>query len=174
MAGFFKVFYDIENWEHWHNPIIVAVWMHLLQRAQWNKKHTRYKGIKQERGQALIGREEFADDCGISVQQLRTALNTLKSTNEITINSTNKGTVITIVNYAKWQDMAVQSTSNSTSNITIQQPSSNHPVTNEQPLSNKDNKDNKDINRESEPYKSAEERGLNMEMFSRLRNKEWA
>lgn len=175
MAGFFKIFYDIKDWEHWHDATVGWVFIHLLQRAQWNKKPTRYKGILQERGQALIGREEFAKDCGISVQQLRTALNTLKSTSEITTTSTNKGTIVTIENYAKWQDMTAQSTSKSTSELTNEQPSSNHPVTIQQPLSNKENKDNKpnkDIN--SDLYKSAEERGLNMTMFSGLKNKEWA
>lgn len=175
MAGFFKVYYDIADWEHWHNPIMVAVWMHLLKRAQWGKKPTRYKGILQERGQALIGLKEFSADCGISVQQLRTALNTLKSTGEITTTSTNKGTVVTIENYAKWQDMTVQSTSKSTSELTTEQQSSNNPVTTEQQLYNKENNINnnhQDI--KSDLYKSAEERGLNMTMFSGLKNKEWA
>lgn len=171
MNGFFKLHYNIKNWEHWHNPNILVVWIHLLARARWDDKPIRYKGVLIKRGQLLIGRKEFSEECGLSEQQVRTVLNTLKSTNEITTEATNKGTLVSVVNYSLWQDKTIEATNVITSSATNEQPASNQPATSQQPLNNKeykDNKDYKDINR------AAEDRGLNMKIFRRLRNKEWA
>lgn len=44
-----------------------------------------------------------AKEIGISAQQTRTALDKLKSTNEITIKTTNKYSVVSINNYSQYQ-----------------------------------------------------------------------
>lgn len=162
MNGFFKLHYNIKRWEHWHNPNVLVTWIHLLARARWDKKPTRYKGVLIERGQLLLGRKEFSKECGLSEQQLRTALNTLKSTNEITTEATNKGTVVTITNFEAWQDKTVEATTETTNEVTNEQPPSNHPATTQQPLNNKDNKVNNH-------YKDINKRGF---VFN-LKHKEW-
>jgi hypothetical protein len=72
------------------------------------------------------------------VQQVRTALDKLKSTNELTIEASSKGTVVTIVNYDKYQTETSESTS--------YQPASNQQVTtnkNEKNEKNEKKKKNK-------------------------------
>ena len=45
----------------------------------------------------------LAEELGFSVKQIRTALNKLKSTGEVASESTNRYTIITVVNWEKYQ-----------------------------------------------------------------------
>ena len=74
----------------------------------------------------------LSTETGLSVQQVRTCLERLKSTNEITINSSRQGTIIQIVKYKDYQ----VSTNDSTAN----QPQDNQQVT-----TNKNIKNNKEV-----------------------------
>jgi hypothetical protein len=94
--------------------------MHLILKA--NHKDKRFKGIQLKAGSVVTSRDILSLETGLSVQQIRTALDKLKSTNEITIETSSKGTIIQVVNYAKYQL--------STSEITNEQPTSNQQVTN--------------------------------------------
>lgn len=88
-----------------------------------------WQGMIVKRGQLVTGRKALAAQTGLSEQTVRTSLNRLKSTNEITIASTNKFSVITIVNYGKFQDIPEMPTSTSTSNLTSGQPATNQQLT---------------------------------------------
>ena len=54
-------------------------------------------------GQVVIGTNQMAKELGFSRQQIRTAINKLKSTNEITTETTNKYTIVTLVNWEEYQ-----------------------------------------------------------------------
>ncbi|WP_326494329.1 hypothetical protein [Sphingobacterium sp. UT-1RO-CII-1] len=73
----------------------------------------------------------------MTVQQIRTSLTKLKSTNEITIKTTNKGTVITIVNYDFYQSGEDEQPT--------KQPTSNQRITNKQPTDNQQVTTNKNV-----------------------------
>ena len=88
-----------------------------------------WQGMIVKRGQLVTGRKALAAQTGLSEQTVRTSLNRLKSTNEITIASTNKFSVITIVNYGKFQDVPEMPTSTLTSNLTSGQPATNQQLT---------------------------------------------
>ena len=60
---------------------------------------------------------------------MRTSLKHLKLTGEITITSTNERSVITIVNYGKFQDVPEMLTSTSTNRLTNDQPATNQQLT---------------------------------------------
>lgn len=125
--GWVKVFYQLLEWEWYGDPNMVALFIHLLLRA--NYKPSRKGGIEYGRGVVLTSREQLARETGISEQTIRTCLNRLKSTNEITIKSTKKGSIITICNYDKYQSQ------NETPNQQNSQPA-NHQSTNSQPTTN--------------------------------------
>lgn len=76
--------------------------MHLLVVA--NHKPSKWKAIEINRGQRLTGRQALALETGLSEQEIRTALNKLKSTGELTINPTNKFSLITVCNYEEYQE----------------------------------------------------------------------
>lgn len=101
--------------------------MNLLLMANWTDSV--WQGMTIKRGQLVTGRKALAVQTGLSEQTVRTSLNRLKSTNEITIASTNKFSVITIVNYGKFQDISEMLTSTSTNNPTNDQPATNQQLT---------------------------------------------
>ena len=101
--------------------------MNLLLMANWTDSV--WQGMTIKRGQLVTGRKALAVQTGLSEQTVRTSLNRLKSTNEITIASTNKFSVITIVNYGKFQDVPEMPTSTLTSNLTSGQPATNQQLT---------------------------------------------
>lgn len=91
------------EWEWYSDPKTVTVWLYLLLRANW--KPNRWRGIEVGRGQTLETYPKIAKATGLSVQSVRTALFHLKSTGEITVESTGYGTLISITQYSKYQDL---------------------------------------------------------------------
>ena len=69
----------------------------------------------------MTGRLKLSKELGISEQMIRTSLAKLKSTNEITNETTSQYTIITIKNYNKYQE--------TTSEATNEQPTSNQRAT---------------------------------------------
>lgn len=125
--GFIALYRSLLSWG-WHaDPATGWLFVNLLLMANWEDGEWQGKPIK--RGQLVTGRKALAAQTGLSEQTVRTSLNRLKSTNEITIASTNKFSVITIVNYGKFQDVPEMPTSTLTSNLTSGQPATNQQLT---------------------------------------------
>ncbi len=101
-TGWIKIYRQLLNWSWYHDHNTCRLFIHLLFRA--NYRDGMWKGLTIRRGQLVIGRVALAIEVGLSEQQVRTALIKLKSTNDITITTTNKFSIITICNYAKYQD----------------------------------------------------------------------
>lgn len=102
MDGWIKIHRKMLDWE-WYDDINTKVlFIHLLLTA--NHKEQKWRGQTILRGQRLTSLQHLAEETELSVQQTRTSLNKLKSTNEITIKSTNKNTLITIEKYNDYQD----------------------------------------------------------------------
>lgn len=126
LNGYIKLHRSMLNWG-WHtDPNTAWLFVNLLMMA--NCAPAEWKGVKIERGQLIIGRKALSEQTGISEQSIRTSLDRLKSTGEITSKSTNKFTLITIVNYEKFQGSDGKSTSKLTSKLTNNQPATNHNV----------------------------------------------
>ena len=90
------------DWE-WYDDINTKVlFLHCLFKA--NHKDKKYRGTVVKRGTFLTGRELLAQETGLSVRQIRTSLSKLKSTNELAIKSSSKGSVVEVVNYSKHQE----------------------------------------------------------------------
>lgn len=117
--GWIKVHRQILEWEWYSDNNCFRLFLHLLLKA--NHKEKRFKGIELKPGSIVTSRDLLARETGLSSQQIRTALNKLISTNEITSKTNSKGTVIQIVSYEKYQI--------ATSEITNEQPTSNQQVT---------------------------------------------
>lgn len=124
------------DWEWYTSSQMVHLFIHLLLRA--NHEDAKWKGHNIKRGQLLTGLFSLKSQTGISTQSLRTCLQRLKSTSEITIQSTNQFSLITIVNYNSYQLQYQKSTDQSTSQLTNDQQATNKRST----TNNKDNKNN--------------------------------
>lgn len=123
-TGYIKIARKIFEWEWWGDPVTLEVFIWCILRANW--KDGKFKGQIIPRGSFVTSREKGAAECRLSQQTWRTAIKRLISTNELTTKSTNKYTLITVVNYEVYQSEAAELTSNLTSNLTNNQPATNH------------------------------------------------
>lgn len=83
------------------SPITTVVFLYILLRA--NTKPGDFGNVHILRGQLVTSHNRIAADLNLTVGQVRTALDHLKSTGEIRTTSGPKYSIITIVNYSKYQ-----------------------------------------------------------------------
>ena len=77
-------------------------------------------------GEIVFGRSKAAADLGLSEQQIRTALNLLKKMEIATSRSTNKFTVVLLVNWHNYQDEQTAANQQTNQPATSTQPAVNH------------------------------------------------
>lgn len=121
---------DIQNWKYYNKEHMLLVWIDLLTSASYEDNY--YDGRLIKKGQCIIGLNKMSTKLGISVQQLRTCLGRLKSANQITSETTNKYTVITIINWCEYQDKPTYT--NNQINTDINKPITNQQQTNNNPV----------------------------------------
>ncbi len=100
-GGYIKLHRKFTKWEWYHDPNTARVFLHLLLTASWEE--CEYHGYKIKPGQVVTGRKKLAKELKLSEKAIRTALDHLKSTNEVAIKTTNRFSIITIVNWRKYQ-----------------------------------------------------------------------
>jgi biotin operon repressor len=82
------------------------VFFELLLRSQWENTKSTYKGITLlvRRGQVFTCQQQLANDLGLTKRQVQNALDRFKLDEQIDIQKiSNKGCLITLNNYDKWQ-----------------------------------------------------------------------
>lgn len=86
-------------------PEYLAVWMHLILSASYKAGDVLvgHQVVRLEAGQLVFGRIKFAQQIGVSEHTLRMALKSLETLQQITIKSHSKFSVISVVNWAKYQ-----------------------------------------------------------------------
>lgn len=127
-AGQFVMMYrSLKDWEWYHDLPVRVLFLHLMLEVNW--KPGRFEGVPILPGQVPTSADKLAASCGLSRQTVRTALTKLQSTNEITIKSTKRFSVVTIVNWAEYQFVPDVSTNKSTNLATTNQPQINHQLT---------------------------------------------
>ena len=123
MDGWIKIDRSILTWRWYTDTNTKIVFLHLLLTANYEDRD--YKNITVHRGEVLTTQARLAEELGLSRQQVRSALDRLKSTNEITTSQNSKYTVISIPNYDYYQ-----------SSQPSEQPTNNQQITSKQPTNN--------------------------------------
>lgn len=123
-----KIHTKLLDWEWASCPETMALWIHILLRANYEDK--RWQGITIPRGSFVTSVDNLATTTGLSAQQVRTSLKRLISTSEITSKSTNRFTIITVCKYDSYQ------LNEESINKQINEPNNNQ-ATNEQQTDNK-------------------------------------
>lgn len=127
-GGYIKLYRKMTRWE-WYDDINTKVlFFHLLLTVNWEDRQ--WHGITVKRGQIVTSLEKLAKETRLTVQNVRTAINKLKSTGEITVETTNKYTLVTVEMYSVYQ--VNEGVTNNQINT-----QANNPLTNNQQTTNK-------------------------------------
>lgn len=150
LNGFIMLHRKILDWGWYKEPVTRSVFIHLLLRASF--KDVCWQGTELKAGQVITGRKALSHELGYTENQIRTALKHLEKTGEITIKITSKFSIITIVNWEKYQFQTTELTGKITSKPPTdnQQPTGNPPHRNK--YNNYKNYNNDDNNAERISY----------------------
>lgn len=139
--GYIKVFRKMLEWEWYDETNTVRVFLHCLLRASWKDNY--WRGVLVKRGSFITSRRSMSRELGLTEREVRTALEHLETTNEVTRYVHPKFTVITVVKYDDYQSIDQvndqQTTDKTTSKTTNKRPSSDQVTTTDEE-SNKGNK----------------------------------
>lgn len=105
MSGWIKLHRKFLAWEWYSDINTKIVFLHFLLKA--NIKDVKYMGKLVPKGSLVVKINELSNCLGLTENEIRTAIKHLKATKEIATKSTNKFTVVTVVNYSVYQDVEV-------------------------------------------------------------------
>lgn len=142
-VGYVRIYRNLTHWEWYQDIPCKVLYIHCIIEANFNSKKWQNNFIK--KGSFITSLSKLSIDTGLTIQQVRTALNKLKSTQDLTYISTSKYTVINVCNYCDWQKPEEE-------NNTVNNIINNKRTTNEQQTNNNQitttNKANNNIERE--------------------------
>ena len=141
----------------WDNPKLWRFWVWCLLKANHcaMTQIVGFQDVQLTPGQFIFGRLKASMETGLSEQEIRTAIDGLRKRQNLTIKSTNKFSIITIVNWTEYQEEP-------TNKAADQQPTVNQQLTT--------NKNDKNVKNKKEIYK---ERFKSYELGLSLTEKEW-
>lgn len=125
--GYVKLHRSIIDWEWYADLNTRCLLMHLL--VTVNYREGRFMGHAVPPGSVVTSLSKLSESCGLSVQQTRTALKRLEATGEVTRQSTGSWTLVTLVNWEKYQGNGTGPTRQSTRNPTSGQQGANTELT---------------------------------------------
>lgn len=99
--GYIKLYRKMTKWGWYEDSATKDVFLHLLLIAQYEP--CEYRGVHLDIGQAVTSIKKLSADTGLSVRSVRTALDHLKATQEVTQCQHGKISVITLNNYGEYQ-----------------------------------------------------------------------
>jgi hypothetical protein len=138
--GFITLHRKILEWE-WYDDLNTArLFIHCLLKA--NHKDGKWRGIIIKRGSFLTSTNTLSKETKLSTSQIRTAIKKLKSTNEITSQSQAQYSVITMLEYDRYQ----------TNDKLNDKPMTNQSQTNDKPMTTNNNENNEN-NENNKPKK---------------------
>lgn len=122
-STFIKLDRGIQNWRWYQNPNTFRVFIHILLNA--NVESRDFMNATINRGEWATSYARIGESLGLTIQQVRTAISHLKSTQEITVKQQSKFLIISVLNYAKYQDRLTGNQQAINSQLTVNQQSIN-------------------------------------------------
>lgn len=148
MGNYIKIDRKILEWEWYKNINTCRLFFHFLLKANW--KDGRFEGNDVPRGAFVTSVKKLALETALTEDEVRTALLHLIQTGEVTKQTTNKFTVITVSNYELYQEIPKQNP-NSSQTDTELFPNNSHSIPNLFPTieEEKESKEGKQVNKET-------------------------
>lgn len=143
MDGWLKLHRSITDSAVFDDADVLRVWIWLLCNVAFEEHDAIYCGkvIHLHKGQIATGRKKIAQQMGVSENKVYRALNILKTLGNININSNNKFSLITVENWAKFQQEPTAKQQQNNSRATAKPTAKQH---------NKRNKERKECKRMNE------------------------
>jgi hypothetical protein len=110
------------------NPELWTFWSYCMLKASY-QEHTHLVGDKQVKllpGQFVFGRNKAAEDLKTTVSKIRTCIKNLKKMKNVTIESTNKYSILTVVNWRIYQGHENENDQQLDQQITSTSPAHDH------------------------------------------------
>lgn len=104
--GFIKIYRSLLNWEWYKDANVKDLYLHCLLKANWTEG--KFQGKIIPVGSFVTSYKHLSEETGLSVKQVRTALEKLENTQNVTRKSTNKYTLISVVNYTLFQGNEIE------------------------------------------------------------------
>ena len=101
MIGYIKLYRKMKDWEWFDDPNVLVIWVHLLLDANWEDDEWRGQTIR--RGSLYTSLPRLASESGLTLKQVRLALDKLEKGSQIVRERADKGQVITICKYEDYQ-----------------------------------------------------------------------
>ena len=104
--GYISLWRSITEWEWWFDKNVVIFWLYCLSVANWQDKE--WKGITIHRGEFAKTRKQMSEETPLSEQEIRTAIEKLISTKNLTKQLTKtttkqKVTIYKVLGYDDYQ-----------------------------------------------------------------------
>ncbi len=112
--GWIKLHRGFTKFEWYQDANTMRVFLHLLITA--NHKKAKWQGNTIGRGQLITSHANLAKDLGLTIQKVRTSLSKLENSENVTVKSTSKFTLLSVCNYDTYQS------ENSATNTPFNQP----------------------------------------------------
>lgn len=141
--SFIKLYRSLLDWEWWDDKNVTRLFLTILLSVNWQDK--KWHGMTIEKGSMFTSTDRLGKKSGLTLQQTKTALNKLISTGEITTKPTNKGTLVKVENWGKYQFMPEEITNKITSKLNNEQQTTNKQINSDQPQLKKE-KNKKNLN----------------------------
>jgi len=125
--GFIKLRRGLLDWDYIDEPNVLSLFVICILKA--NHKPQKWRGIDIGIGEFVSSYEKLSIESGLTVQQVRTAVNKLKKTGDLTSKATNKYTLFKVVKYEKQEENKEV--------VTNKQQTNNKQITNKQQTNNK-------------------------------------
>ena len=101
-GGWIKVYRSLESWEWWGDAEMVKAFLAILFRCEPNSY--KWRGIEMDAGSFVTTQERLCEILKKTRQQVRTIISRLVQSGEIVVKSDNHHTVISVVNWAQYQE----------------------------------------------------------------------
>ena len=124
---YIKLYRKFADWEWYKKNNEKALFLHCLIKA--NYQDGRFQGYEVPKGSFITSEQHLIDETGMSRQVIRTALKNLEKSQEITRKTTNKFTLISVVNWEQYQGGIDEDNQQIKHQLTNNQPTTNHQLT---------------------------------------------
>lgn len=100
--GFIVIDRCVEDWQWWGISSAMTLWFYILVKANW--KEGFFLGQRVPRGAFCTSIRTISEETDLSESTIKRWLKKFESAGQITVKGTNKYSVISVINYAKYQD----------------------------------------------------------------------